>query len=163
MGLIDAGSLDLLARKAHAFETQAATDLPPLPGEPPPVDPVQEWADLLGLIVMLATPLLPYLPAIYTDETIQGLAAAVHPVADKYGIDGTGLGMSPEIKLAMVAAPLAVATYMTHRAWREQQQAPAPAVETVTNVAPPPPVPGQAPRDEKHLGQYREDRGGRLD
>ena len=163
MGLIDAGSLDLLTRKAHAYETQAGADLPPLPGEPPPVDPVAEWAELIGLIVMLATPLLPYLPAIYTEETIHGLAAAVHPVADKYGIDGTGLGMSPEIKLIMVAAPLAVGTYLTHRAWREQQREPGPAVETVTNVAPPPPVPGQAPRDEKHLGQFREDRGGRLD
>lgn len=163
MGLIDAGSLDLLTRKAHAYETQAGAELPPLPGEPPPVDPVQEWAEMLGLVVMLATPLLPYLPAIYTEETVRELAGAVHPVAAKYGIDGTGLGATPELRLLLVAAPLAVATVMTHRAWREQQQTPGPAVETVTNVAPPPPVPGQAPRDEKHLGQYREDRGGRLD
>ncbi|WP_343549445.1 hypothetical protein [Ralstonia sp.] len=162
MGLIDAGSLDLLTRKAHAFESQAEADLPPLPGEPPPVDPVQEWADLIGLIVMLGTPLLPYLPAIYTDETVKELAGAVQPVAAKYGIDGTGLGSTPELRLLIVAAPLAVGTYVTHRAWREQQKGPSPAVETVTNVAPPPPVPGQAPRDERHLGEFREDRGGRL-
>lgn len=152
--LIEVGALDTLRRKAHAAESQAE-DLPPLPGEPEPVDPADEWTMTLTVLVTALSPALPYLPAIYTPDTIRALAGAIVPVASKYGLSVGGIMSGPEIGLLMVAGPLALSTYVAHRAWREQQDA-----ERTVDEAPPAAV--APPQARSHLGENMQDTGGRL-
>ncbi|GLC96846.1 hypothetical protein Tamer19_62550 [Cupriavidus sp. TA19] len=154
-GLIELDALDTIKRKAHAFESQAGADLPPLPGEPEPVDPAVEWEMSLTLLVTVLSPALPYLPTIYTPDTIKALAGAIVPVADKYGLSVGGIMSGPEIGLLLVAGPLALSTYVAHRAWREQQDA-----ERTLEAAPPPEV--VPPQSRSHLGEHTQDTGGRL-
>ncbi|NUO87662.1 MAG: hypothetical protein HOQ37_16335 [Cupriavidus sp.] len=154
-GLIELDALDTLKRKAHAYESQAGADLPPLPGEPEPVDPAVEWEMSLTLLVTVLSPALPYLPSVYTPDTIKALAGAIVPVADKYGLNVGGLMSGPEIGLLLVAGPLALSTYVAHRAWREQQD----AERTVDNA---PPAEVAPPQSRSHLGENMQDTGGRL-
>ncbi|WP_354682645.1 hypothetical protein [Cupriavidus necator] len=155
-GLIELDALDALKRKAYAFEGQAAASLPPLPGEPEPVDPVVEWEMSLSLLVAVLSPALPYLPTVYTPDTIKALAGAIVPVADKYGLSVGGIMSGPEIGLLIVAGPLALATYVAHKGWREQQE----AERTVENGGALPEV--VPPQSRSHLGENMEDSGGRL-
>ncbi|CAJ96113.1 hypothetical protein CMPELA_25740 [Cupriavidus necator] len=155
MGVIDANTMDMLRRKAHAAESVEPEGLPLLPGEPEPVDPAVEWEMSLTLLVTVLSPALPYLPSIYTKDTIKALAAAIVPVADKYGLNVGGLMSGPEIGLLLVAGPLALSTYVAHQAWREQQD----AERTVDNAPPAEVVP---PQSRSHLGENMEDTGGRL-
>lgn len=154
-GLIEVSALDTLRRKAHVAESQAAADLPLLPGEPEPIDPAAEWEMSITLLVTVLAPALPYLPAIYTPDTIKALAGAIVPVANKYGLDVGGMMSGPEIGLLLVAAPLGLSTYVAHRAWRAQQDA-----ERTLDEAPPAAV--VPPQKRTHLGEHMEDTGGRL-
>ncbi|KDP85617.1 hypothetical protein CF70_013045 [Cupriavidus sp. SK-3] len=159
MGMIDADTLDMLRRKAHAAETVETEDLPLLPGESPPpepIDPAQEWEGILTMLVMAGTVALPYLPTIYTPEAIKALSGAIVPVAQKYGVDLGGVS-SPELALLMVVAPLGLAHVMVHKQWRAQQE----AERTVENATAPPSevVP---PQPRSHLGENMQDNGGRL-
>ncbi|WP_444632774.1 hypothetical protein [Cupriavidus oxalaticus] len=156
-GLIELDALDTLKRKAHAFEGQAGADLPPLPGEPEPVDPATEWQMTLTVLVAALSPALPYLPTIYTPDSIQALARAIVPVADKYGLSVGGLMSGPEVGLLLVAGPLALATVVAHKQWRAEQD----AARTFENDKAPPPevVP---PQSRSHLGDNMQDTGGRL-
>jgi hypothetical protein len=159
MGMIDPGVLDTLRRKALAAETVEASDLPLLPGETPPpepIDPAQEVEGLLNIVVTVGAVAWPYLPAVYTPEAIKGLSKAIVPVAQKYGIDFGGVS-SPELALLLVAGPLAVAHVAVHKAWKAQQE----AERVVENGAPPPAVAPQR-NDRSHLGGNFEDTGGRL-
>ncbi|MBY4945087.1 hypothetical protein K6V92_00415 [Cupriavidus respiraculi] len=155
MGLIEVDALDSLKRKAHAYEGQAAEALPPLPGEPAPVDPATEWIMTLTLLVTVLSPALPYLPTIYTPQTIEALSGAIVPVADKYGLNVGGIMSGPEIGLLMVAGPLALATVVAHKQWRAEQD----AARTVENAPPAEVVP---PQPRSHLGENLQDNGGRL-
>lgn len=157
MALIALDNIDILRRKAHAFESQAQADLPPLPGELAPVDPAQEWADTISVLVAALSPMLPYLPAIYTPDTIQALSRAIVPVADKYGLSVGGLMSGPEVGLLMVAAPLALATVGAHKQWRAAQD----EVRTVDADAPPAAV-QEPPVRTGNLGDNFVDTGGRL-
>ncbi|WP_422648624.1 hypothetical protein OJJOAM_000234 [Cupriavidus sp. H18C1] len=89
-GLIELDALDTLKRKAHAYESQAGADLPPLPGEPAPIDPAAEWEMTLSVLVAALSPALPYIPTVYTPDAIKALSAAIVPVADKYGLSVGG-------------------------------------------------------------------------
>lgn len=117
----DVIAFDLLERKAAAFETQIETDAAaPLPGEPEPISPADELAELIVLGVTVASPLLPYLPTIYTPEVCKSLAVAIVPVAEKYGVDMSGVRGGPELTLLMVALPLAAMTFAAHKQWRAE-------------------------------------------
>lgn len=154
--LIEAGVLEQMRRQAHAYEGQAA-DLPPLPGEAAPVDPAAEWEMTLTVLVAALGPALPYLPTIYTPDTIRALAGAIVPVADKYGLSVGGIMAGPEIGLLMVAGPLALATVVAHKQWRAERD----EAMTVENDAPPAAVvPPRGP--QSHLGENTQDNGGRL-
>ena len=153
--LIELGALDTLKRKAHAAETAAAADLPPLPGEPEPIDPATEWEMTLTVLVAALGPALPYLPTIYTPDTIKALANAIVPVASKYDLSVGGMMAGPEIGLLMVAGPLALSTYVAHKAWRAQQDA-----ERTVEDAPPAAV--TPPQTRTALGENMQDMGGRL-
>lgn len=159
MGMIDADTLDMLRRKAHAAETVDTEDLPLLPGESPPpepIDPAQEWEGLLTMAVMAGSVLWPYLPSVYTPEAIKGVSVAIVPVAQKYGIEMSGMS-SPELALLLATAPLAIAHVMVHKQWKAQQE----AERTVENATAPPSevVP---PQSRSHLGENMQDNGGRL-
>lgn len=109
---------------------------------PPPPDPVAEAKAVFGVAVMMLSPVLPYLPAIYTDEALGNLAAAYVPVAQKYGWDmSTWLGQyAAEIALAGVAIPLAMRTSAAHQAWvKAKKAAAAPAAAEQQTSDPPPP------------------------
>ncbi|WP_423197151.1 hypothetical protein DFLDMN_000728 [Cupriavidus sp. H19C3] len=153
--LIELDALDTLRRKAHAFESQAGADLPPLPGEPEPIDPAVEWEMTLNVLVAALSPALPYVPTIYTPEAIKALAAAIVPVANKYGLSVGGIMAGPEIGLLMVAGPLALATVVAHKQWRAEQE----AARTVDDAPPSSVVPTQV---NERLGANMQDNGGRL-
>ncbi|ALS61858.1 hypothetical protein [Pandoraea norimbergensis] len=117
----DVIAFDLLERKAAAFESQIETAAAaPLPGEPEPINPADELAELIVLGVTVASPLLPYLPSIYTPDVCKQLAAAIVPVAEKYGIDVSGVRGGPELTLIMTALPLAAMTFAAHKQWRAE-------------------------------------------
>lgn len=155
--MIEADAAELIRRTAHAYESQAGADLPPLPGEPEPVDPAQEWEGTITLVVALLSPMLPYLPTVYTPTTIKALSAAIVPVADKYDLNVGGLLAGPEIGLLMVAAPLGMMTYAAHKQWRAETD----AARTMENA--PEPIVEVTPRQStSRLGDNMEDNGGRL-
>lgn len=155
-GLIELDALDTIKRKAHAYESQAGADLPPLPGEPAPIDPAAEWEMTLSVLVAALSPALPYIPTVYTPDAIKALSAAIVPVADKYGLSVGGLMSGPEIGLLLVAGPLALATVVAHKQWRAEQD----EARTVDNAAPPATV--VPPQQRSHLGENMQDTGGRL-
>ena len=154
-GLIELDALDTLKRKAHAYETQAGEALPPLPGEPEPVDPAVEWEMTITLLVAVLSPALPYLPTVYTPDTIKALSGAIVPVADKYGLNVGGIMGGPDVGLLMIAAPLGLSTYVAHKQWRAAQEA-----ERTVETAPPAAV--VPPQSRSHLGENMQDNGGRL-
>ncbi|MFM0364229.1 hypothetical protein [Paraburkholderia sediminicola] len=133
---------ELIERRAAAFEFEAEQEAgAPLPGEPVPVDPKEELADVLKVIRDLLGPALPYIPEIYTDEVVSALAATTVPVLDKYGIAIGGVGglLGPEIALLALVVPLGIVTVRTHKAWKEAQtieQAPRTAPQAPVQVAP---------------------------
>jgi hypothetical protein len=112
----------LIERRAAAFEFEAASEAAaPLPGEPAPIDPKEEVADVLKFVRDLIGPFLPYIPEIYTDEVCGEVAAKTVPVLDKYGIAIGGVGglLGPELALAALVVPLGIITVKTHKAYKE--------------------------------------------
>lgn len=149
---MDTQAIEALRTEA---ETDAAATAGPVAGAtpealPPAVDPVQEAKAIFSTVVALASPLLPYLTTIYTDDRLDMLAGAYVPVAQKYGWDvGGWLGAySAEIALAAVAAPLAIQTAKAHREFvaaklpemEEKASAPGTAEPHKPMPAPEPPV-----------------------
>lgn len=110
---------------ATAPETLAAAEELEAAPAAPVIDPAQEWAGVLKIAVMMLTPAMPFMPAIYSDETIAQLAGAIVPVADKYGVTTGGVfgRFGPEIGLAAVAGPLVIRTVQEFRAMRAEQRA----------------------------------------
>jgi hypothetical protein len=76
---------------------------------------------------MILGKMLPFLPAIYTEEACTQLGTAIAPVSAKYGWSAGGVfeRFGPEIGLAIVAAPLAIETVKEFRAWRAEREKPA--------------------------------------
>lgn len=134
--MAELGGWELIERRAAAFEFEAEQEAAaPLPGEPQPIDPKEELADVLKLVRGLLGPALPYIPEIYTDEVVDALAATTVPVLDKYGIAIGGVGglLGPELALLALVVPLGIVTVRTHKAWREAQ-----TVEAAPKVMPAP-------------------------
>lgn len=115
---MDAAALEQLAAEAQA-DTAAPAAPAPVVAPAPAADPVAETKAVFGTVVAMLSPLLPYLPAIYTDEAVTRLAAAYVPVAQKYGWDLNSLlaGYAAEIALVGTAVPLAMQTAIAHRQW----------------------------------------------
>lgn len=141
--MADLIALDLIERKAAAFEFEAEqAAAAPLPGEPQPVNPADELREVLELARDWVSPMLPYVPAIYTDEVLTELSAKTIPVLEKWGVslDGVSDLLGPELKLAALVLPLAYVTYRTHKAYRDAQQAER-TVDMPSAPQPAPPVP----------------------
>lgn len=123
--VIEGGAeLAALGGAAAALDAEVgASDFGPAPAaqiEPAQqADPSAETAAVIGLVVGMLTPMLPYLPAIYTDDKVRALAGAYVPVAQKYGWDSGGWfdRYGAEIMLAGVGLPLLAQTRAAHQAW----------------------------------------------
>ncbi|SOD41614.1 hypothetical protein [Nitrosovibrio sp. Nv4] len=72
-----------------------------------------EIAGLVAMFVKVASPALPSLSGIYTEETTAAAAQAVAAVCKKHGWmqDGVAHGYGEEVAAACVLLPLAFATY----------------------------------------------------
>lgn len=112
--------LDALQHEAVAVDAENAQPaVEPVAAEP--VQPVNEAAEIVGLLTILAglfTPVFPSLAKIYTPQTVQSLADAAVPVMQKRGwTTGEFLGKwAAELALAAVAVPVALATVQGVRA-----------------------------------------------
>lgn len=142
--------MDELARlelEAAAVDSAVDAAIPLAPGQepPPPPDPAKEAADVFGLAVVVLSPMLPYLPAIYTPDRVQAIAAAYVPVAEKYGWDLSGtLGKySAELGLALAVLPTVPAVLQAHRALAAERDAAKRAAQKATS--PPGAVPSETP------------------
>lgn len=128
-GEVEAGGMspeqaaDFAALQAAANEQEA--EAAALVAEPAGPDPAEEAKAAFGLVVGLLSPLLPYLPAIYTDDALSRLAGAYVPVAEKYGWNMGGMfdQYGAEIVLAGVALPLVAQTRNVHIAWAAERAA----------------------------------------
>lgn len=137
--LADEQAADLARLRAAAMEGEPA----PISGELAEAaapDPVAETAAMLGAVVALASPLLPYLPTIYTPETVQALAGAYVPVAEKHGwnVGGWLDRYAAELALVAVAGPVAIRTATAHKAWKAER-----AAEARAKKGEPAPAPSQ--------------------
>lgn len=110
---------DALAAEAAALDLENG----PAPVEPqaagPAQDPGAETAALLAMVVGLLSPMLPYLPGIYTEDVRGQLAAAYVALAQKHGWESGGWfeRWGPEIMAAALVIPLGIRTGQEHRAW----------------------------------------------
>lgn len=115
------------ATTVQADATSPAPDAVPTgaPGAPPAMDPVTEMFTALTIAVAMLGQALPYLPTIYTEATLRGIAAAMVSVATKYGWDTSGFfsRYAPELMLAASILPTIPAVTRAHRAWVADQQA----------------------------------------
>jgi hypothetical protein len=144
---MDESNLDDLRREAAEDEARHVEGVvePAGTGAPPPPDPVAEAKAVFGVVVLMLSPVLPYLRTIYTDDALGMLAGAYVPVAQKYGWDmNSWLGQyAAEIGLAGVAIPLAMQTAAAHRKWVAERAAAAQA--KAGEGAPPGAAPADAP------------------
>lgn len=116
--------LAALGSAAAALDAEiGAGDFGPAPDQPAELAPdaTAETAAVLKMAVALLSPVLPYLPEIYTEDKIIALAGAYVPVAEKYGWTSGGWfdKYGPELVLAATALPLAFQTTQAHKAMIE--------------------------------------------
>lgn len=121
--VIEEGGAELAALGGAAAALDAeigAGDFGPAPAGPVEMAPdaTAETAAVLKMAVALLSPMLPYLPEIYTEDKIIALAGAYVPVAEKYGWTSGGWfdKYGPELVLAATALPLAYQTKQAHGA-----------------------------------------------
>lgn len=113
---------------AELVQLASATDAeldgtPPAAGQPPqpPVDRGAELGAMLQMVVAIATPLLPFLPQCYTEDTCRQIGTAFAAVANKYGWD-LDLANCPELALAIVTIPPTVNAVALGRAHFEAKR-----------------------------------------
>ena len=114
-------ALAALVNEAAALDTAAAPPAAPgAPGEPaapPPPDYQAEALDLVEFAVEALVPLYPSLAAVYTKEKQTKLAAAAGNLMAKYQVNLVDLlRWLPELQFAIIALPLATASYAAIRA-----------------------------------------------
>lgn len=95
-----------------------------------PVDKLAGNRQLLGFLVMAATPLMPFLPTCYTDEVISNIAGAFTAVEEKYGWD-IGSNIGPEVALAIFTLPPTIAAVTLGRQYFAEQRAQREAAERI--------------------------------
>lgn len=83
-----------------------------------------EWVIVPELLAWVITSIYPETEKQYTQEKKMGLARAIAPVAEKYGL--SGVGDSPELMLCVAGFGFGMPAYMAHTARKklaqEQQQ-----------------------------------------
>lgn len=122
---MDQDALNALEQQATTEEA-AATEAEVLkpgetsPGAPPVVaDPAEELFTALTIAVAMLGQVLPYLPAIYTEQVLRGIAGALSKVSEKYGWDTSGFfsKYAPEIMLLATVLPTLPALKRGHESW----------------------------------------------
>lgn len=149
--VIEEGGAELaaLGGAAAALDAELGADefgpAPDTPAELAP-DATAETAAVLKVVVALLSPMLPYLPEIYTDEKVQELAGAYVPVAEKNGWASGGWfdKYGPELVLAATALPLAFLTTQAHKAMIEARAKAAKAARAQIGQGAPVTVPAEA-------------------
>ncbi len=133
---MDEDALNALHAQATTEEATEAEVLKPgetSPGAPPVVaDPAEELFAALAIAVAMLGQVLPYLPTIYTEPVLRGIAQALSKVSEKYGWDTSGFfsKYAPEIMLLATVLPTLPALKRGHEAWlAERAKAAAPAEE----------------------------------
>ncbi len=120
MSDIDFAELDGIAAEAAVDEQAAeqAAGLPPGAPVPVPVDPAQEWGDLLSLGASIVSMALPALAKVYTPEACLNWGSKMAVVADKYGWSVSSVmgRFGPEIALAIATFPLARDSWLVYQA-----------------------------------------------
>lgn len=94
-----------------------------------PVDKVGTNADMLGFLVTMATPAMPFLPECYTPEVIGKIAGAFTAVEEKYGWDVGSKFSGPELALAVFAIPPTITAYQLGKAHFAEKRAEREAAE----------------------------------
>lgn len=107
--------LDALQGEAAAVDELIAPQVVEPQQDAQPPQAANEAAEIVGLLTIasgLFAPVFPSLQKIYTQETMQQIAAAAVPVMNKHGWStGDVLGKyAEELALAAVALPVALAT-----------------------------------------------------
>jgi hypothetical protein len=87
----------------------------PAPAAPAGPDYADEARDVIRFALALFVPIYPSLAEVYTKEAREQLAEAAAPVMEKYSVTLGGLKEWPEVRLAVVAVPLAVKTFIAVR------------------------------------------------
>lgn len=128
-GSHDAGA----APGGAATVDQSAPEQEAASGGTAPADDLAEARAVIALLCSVGTALFPFLAPIYTAPTQERLATVAAPLMRKHGLTAGGLfaRYREEIEFAMVALPLAGATYQAFRAHRapvtvQGEAAPAP-------------------------------------
>lgn len=139
---LNAAQAAMLASASSVDGTLVADVLPHdeegnLVEEAAPVDKLAGNRELLGFLVMAATPLLPFLPTCYTPEVIDNIAGAFTAVEEKYGWD-IGSNIGPEVALAIFTLPPTFAAVTLGRQYFADQRAQREAAERLAK--------GQAPQ-----------------
>ena len=129
---------DFAALQAAAAEQEAEAAAMVGEEEQAGPDAAAETAAMFGAAVALLSPMLPYLPAIYTPERIEQLAGAYVPVAEKYGWSAGGWldRFGAEIALVVVAGPMVVQTVGAHKAMRAEREREERARKAAAEVTP---------------------------
>lgn len=92
------------------------------PGEQAqPENPAGENLAILQTLIAILTPALPFLPKVYTPDTVERIANAYTAVEEKYGWNIRGM-MGVEVQLAIVAIPPTIQAIALGRAYFEQQK-----------------------------------------
>lgn len=108
---------DLAAVAAAADAQLAQAGQVIVPGQEPPPGPETqgpELGDMLKMAVMMATPVLPFLPMAYTPQVCDKIGVAFAQVAAKHGWD-LSFTNSPELALAAVSIPPTISAVMLGR------------------------------------------------
>lgn len=94
------------------LESQEAAGIPAV--EVDPMAAINEWMLVPELLTYVITAIYPETEAHYTEEKKIKLAAAIVPVAEKYGING--VGDSPELLLGFAAFGFAMPAWNARKA-----------------------------------------------
>jgi hypothetical protein len=92
--------------------------------EPPPSidEAAAENAAILGVLVQMLSPAMPFLPSCYPPETIQQIAAAYTAVEQKHGWNARQY-LSVEVQLAIVVLPPTIQAIAIGRAYFAEKRA----------------------------------------
>lgn len=152
-----AGNLAALANLAAKTDAELAGEAPGAQAAPPAPTLAErgaEFSAMLGALVGMAEPLLPFLPKCYTPEVCDRIGTSFAAVAEKRGWQLDALN-TPEIALAVCTVPPTIQAIIIGRqyfAWRAAQAALEQArSEGRVPPAPAPAAPAAAP--SSHAGE----------
>lgn len=153
----DSLNRERIEREAAAVDAEFTSAPGAAPGAPGAAGPgmvplainvVEENTALLGMIVQILTPALPFLPLCYPPSTIAAIGAAYTAVEVKHGWNLRRL-VSEEGALLMIAGPPTIAAVMHGRAHFARLRAEREAAAAAPGQAPAKPGAGSSPAEAR--------------